>query len=426
MILPFVPLLLALYSVAVPVDGAAPDNPSAAPQRDPAEVTGEIYWEASRLYRPGWDLFGMSQWTEIDIHPWTEPWPERVVASVRRYLDANAACLAVLERASHRPTCKLADTVPSEIEFAFRRWSLLLTYRARWLAQKGAIPEAVKDLFRIYQIRDHQLLVSEGMMARQVANALESAVSEFVRGWGPRIRREALMNLDKRLDRMAKSSPTLAESLRADHGVLIRELRDSLQERLGAFHAEGAVRRAALTQDLIDRVVAGYDQAGRRVMEQAFDRFGRLPATEAIARLRSDGPIQVVTEEEYLVALTRAQELLTDASRTLDSAEQDRIARALNDSITQPMVHFMVSIAASIMPKHLEREARTIARRRATRIAVHLELYRRDHGSFPKSLDQLTLLAAHRIDPFTHEPFRYRLHEEAGYQLWSVGKDGVD
>ncbi|MEM7263468.1 MAG: hypothetical protein AAF488_15875, partial [Planctomycetota bacterium] len=126
-------------------------------------------------------------------------------------------------------------------------------------------------------------------------------------------------------------------------------------------------------------------------------------------------------------ALSRARQLIEEAAETSDPEELDRIARNLSGVLAGPMISFLITIPAGAMPHHFEKEASNIARRRATRLAVSLELHRREHGHYPETLDALMVPdPSFRTDPFTHEPFRYRLHEEAGYQLWSVGKDGVD
>jgi hypothetical protein len=71
---------------------------------------------------------------------------------------------------------------------------------------------------------------------------------------------------------------------------------------------------------------------------------------------------------------------------------------------------------------------RQCARRQATVIAVALSAYRTDHGHYPESLDELLdgHLDALPLDPHDDRPLRYRLQDDAGYLLYSVGPNLTD
>jgi hypothetical protein len=71
------------------------------------------------------------------------------------------------------------------------------------------------------------------------------------------------------------------------------------------------------------------------------------------------------------------------------------------------------------------------ARQRALELALALQIYHREHGRFPESLDALAgeFFETIPADPFGKgEPMRYRLlfTPDSGALLWSVGEDGVD
>lgn len=67
------------------------------------------------------------------------------------------------------------------------------------------------------------------------------------------------------------------------------------------------------------------------------------------------------------------------------------------------------------------------ARGRGARIALALELYRREHEAYPAGLDALTpgYLPQVPADPFTGHPFIYRV-EDGDYWLYSLGENARD
>ncbi len=71
--------------------------------------------------------------------------------------------------------------------------------------------------------------------------------------------------------------------------------------------------------------------------------------------------------------------------------------------------------------------ARAEARASTLDAAIAAELYRREHGSFPTTIDELvpTYLPAVPIDPFDGKPIRYLLDDD-GLVIYSIGWDFVD
>jgi hypothetical protein len=61
-------------------------------------------------------------------------------------------------------------------------------------------------------------------------------------------------------------------------------------------------------------------------------------------------------------------------------------------------------------------------------ISLALDLYHREQGRYPESLDELIpqYISTLPYDPFVDRPFGYRLDERDGYILYSVGDDCVD
>lgn len=71
--------------------------------------------------------------------------------------------------------------------------------------------------------------------------------------------------------------------------------------------------------------------------------------------------------------------------------------------------------------------ARNIATDRAVDAGIACELYRREHGKLPLTLDALVpkYLPSIPIDPFTGNPMIYKV-EDTGFKIYSLGKNKVD
>jgi len=71
------------------------------------------------------------------------------------------------------------------------------------------------------------------------------------------------------------------------------------------------------------------------------------------------------------------------------------------------------------------KEAGEIAILRLVGCAAAVRLYKQRTGKYPASLDALQL-GEMIIDPFTGEPFRYRVEPNRGFLLYSIGEDRID
>lgn len=71
--------------------------------------------------------------------------------------------------------------------------------------------------------------------------------------------------------------------------------------------------------------------------------------------------------------------------------------------------------------------ARAEASRRATQLAMAVHIFEEEHGHFPQSLDELPEEYDQQvhIDPFTGEPFGYRV-DENGPTIYTAGENGID
>jgi hypothetical protein len=75
-------------------------------------------------------------------------------------------------------------------------------------------------------------------------------------------------------------------------------------------------------------------------------------------------------------------------------------------------------------PNYLRKIARGIANFHLTRIGVDLEIFRLQNKRYPKTLAELP--NSYPNDPFSGEPFRYRLKDDQTPIVWSIGENQVD
>lgn len=91
--------------------------------------------------------------------------------------------------------------------------------------------------------------------------------------------------------------------------------------------------------------------------------------------------------------------------------------------LTKKITAFNVPATAALF----ETVARTIATDRAADTGIAIELYRREHGKLPETLEALTpkYLPSVPLDPFTGKPMIYKV-EDRGFTIYGLGKNKVD
>ncbi|GAB4186147.1 MAG: hypothetical protein Kow00105_00570 [Phycisphaeraceae bacterium] len=112
---------------------------------------------------------------------------------------------------------------------------------------------------------------------------------------------------------------------------------------------------------------------------------------------------------------------------TAGTSEMEQRFRQMTESPLQWTRYFLfASLMPALAPAHktIEHEA---GRREGVMTGVALELYRRQHGAWPDSLDALVprYLPAVPVDRLTGKPVRYKV-TDAGPVVYSVGVDGDD
>ena len=90
-------------------------------------------------------------------------------------------------------------------------------------------------------------------------------------------------------------------------------------------------------------------------------------------------------------------------------------------------VEKVLSLTSCSFSHVLQMRDEAITRGQLLRLASLINVYRAEHGGYPKTLKDLTpkYLATLPVDVYHGKAFRYRT-EGDGYVLYSVGPDGVD
>lgn len=91
------------------------------------------------------------------------------------------------------------------------------------------------------------------------------------------------------------------------------------------------------------------------------------------------------------------------------------------------MIDYIVNQGYGSQEICIEVGARAVARASTLDAAIAAELYRREHGSFPNTIDELvpTYLPEMPLDPYDGQPMRY-LVDDAGIVAYSIGRNYAD
>ncbi len=211
----------------------------------------------------------------------------------------------------------------------------------------------------------------------------------------------------RRAMRVVREGRPSDEALRR-HAERIRALRSRLDGIRGALITEAAFANATL-----DEVARG--EYGAIVSDDS----GRAQRALLFACRLKLGSSREWLNDRYARLIEEADKPPKESRFTelADSVEEDAAARH----------DYLASIIAPSLRKGVMRYRRCIAELEAEEIACALELYRREHRSYPGSLAELSpaYLPAVAPDPFTGDPLVYRRTPE-GYTLYSLGPNMQD
>jgi tetratricopeptide (TPR) repeat protein len=145
----------------------------------------------------------------------------------------------------------------------------------------------------------------------------------------------------------------------------------------------------------------------------------RAPSREEIGQMLESYDDEIA---KYFAAL------LPNASRESHEFDIQRV----NAHFTAMIEGFQSPLSKMSLPNFVEarvREDVMIAKRRLILTQIALERHKLQHGSYPDSLDLLVsaFVDALPTDPFSGQPFRYRVTEGgADYSMYSLGPDKQD
>ena len=168
--------------------------------------------------------------------------------------------------------------------------------------------------------------------------------------------------------------------------------------------------------------------------------FGPLNADGGpkVNRARLESVVTAIEEQEVRLPPLRDD----DAHATVEAmtahyrelAEQMRIGypeyrRADISAVTARYLHAtpLTEVLLPDLGRLHQLRTRGEASRRATQLAMAVHIFEEAHGHFPQSLDELPTEYDGQmgIDPFTDEPFGYRL-DENGPTIYTAGENGID
>jgi hypothetical protein len=154
------------------------------------------------------------------------------------------------------------------------------------------------------------------------------------------------------------------------------------------------------------------------------------PITSAEAREISQRPPKLVddaakTLEFSLRVAEAADQSLFAALQESRQVEAER--RTLSLGVMSKFRYLMTLLMSPAYGQAITSFARGAAKRDTADVAIAAELYRRRHGTWPETLEQLVpeYLQAVPIDPFHNQPLKM-VSTAKEFKVYSVGKDGTD
>jgi hypothetical protein len=147
------------------------------------------------------------------------------------------------------------------------------------------------------------------------------------------------------------------------------------------------------------------------------------PANDAIMQQFKNRSYEDMVREvnEHYDALTSATQLPYPQAREA----LGQIERSLVEPPPGTAANPVLQIMAPAMSRFMATATQGESSRRATLLVSELRAFRQQNGRYPADLTELGPGARHAIDPFTGQPFAYRLNGE-DFDLYSIGADGVD
>ncbi len=340
----------------------------------------DLYQKASYLLREtseDYDSVIEPQWSVKD---------KKWLLRARAFVAKNADALLLIEKASRIPDCAFKvdwggdpETMPRPPHYNYLRSAVrILAVRGVVLAADGRADEALASCATALRIADH-IKIDPGTLSQLFSHALQNIAMRSL---------EAVLSSS---DPSPKACQALISQLNAvdPRKSLIWGLRSErvLSERT----ALSAARKAVLVtygwvSYLAGAVANVNDLLYLRDIQREIDA-ARLPWVDAA---RKGNEIMSDTEHRPLIV-------------------------GLMSNFTMPFIVDMIEI-----------HWRAAAQLYACQTALAVKVYYYEHGTFPKSLEELGRVGLHSTaDPFSGRQFRYKVTSN-GFVVWSVGPDMDD
>jgi len=327
----------------------------------------------------------------------TERGPKWDPAAVGPKLVAkDGEYFARLERAARLPTCLFirdwdTDWNPHMPELAhFRAAGYALEAKAEVERRAGRLDEAVATSITSLRVADH--CTQEPTL---VSHLVAVAIQGFALRELPRVfstgdpSPEACRALYDELDRRRRVEP------------FVTALRGDRANGLAIFRAVERSRKGIRLGDAVDP-----DDESDRIT------YSRSPIGRYIWSRDKRSYVDLTTRG--IEAARRPYREAAEAMRAVDRTETGlRLAP-------------MTAMLTPVYPRTLWIAYRPMALAGAAQIAAAAKSYKRTHGKYPASLEELAKDGwALPNDPFADQPYHYRL-ERQGLAVWSVGPDLTD
>jgi len=307
-----------------------------------------------------------------------------------------ASALSLLEEAMQRPECRFdRDYKAGQLDGPFgfhdlRRVAAIARAKAYHQTKAGGgtqVWDVVRGQFRIVDA-----LVSDPSMDTQFARLC--------------LVRDCCYTIQT----LCAVVPPDAETYRKTQDIL-KDL-DSVEPLVRAVDAERLVRGEwffHLSSDELYEAMRDDQPVGNE--DNALEKINRV-----MFRVVTFRPFFVAAHAAYLRGMLKGAELFESPYVPRHTG----VRKEFNDALGR---HFLAHWACHVNDYFKEFHCDMVARLHVTRAGVGLLEYRRGHGAFPQSLDDLKLEKL--IDPYVEQPLHYRA-EQDGFLVYSTGEDMHD
>ncbi len=307
-----------------------------------------------------------------------------------------ASALSLLEQAMQRPECRFdrnyrAGQLEGPLQFHdLRRVAAIARAKAyrQTKADGGTqVWNVVRDQFKIADA-----LVSDPTMDTQFARLC------------------LIRDCCYTMQTLCAVAPPDAETCRKIQDIL-KDL-DSAEPLVRAVDAERLVRGEwffHLSNDEVYEAIKDDQPVGNE--DNTLEKINRV-----MFRVVTFRPSFVAAHAAYLRAMLKGAEMFESPYVPRDTG----VRKEFNEALGR---HFLAHWACQVNDFFKGTHCDMVARLHMTRAGLGLLEYRREHGAFPQSLDDLKLEKL--IDPYVEQPLHYRV-ETDGFLVYSVGEDMHD